>query len=122
MRRQLDIRRLARVLVTVAGGVLLASGAATTASAAGTANPTMSHASQSQYCTDFVNHLSRNLNVSTDRLRTAVARSTRTTIDDAVAKGDLTRAQGDSLKKRFANQSVCPAASAASARTARQTS
>jgi hypothetical protein len=114
MTRLFDHRRLTGMLAAAAGGVLLASGAATTASAAGTTDPAISHSGQSRYCTDFVNHLSRSLDVSNDRLRAAIVQSARDTIDDAVARGDLTKSQADSLKKRFTNNSMCPATATAS--------
>jgi hypothetical protein len=111
MTSHLDIGRPVRLLASSAAGLLLVAGTAVPASAAGTSDATIPYATKGQYCTDFVNHLSRDLNVSPERLRSAAARAARSTVDDAVAKGDLTSSQGDALKKRLSNQNVCPTAS-----------
>jgi hypothetical protein len=112
----LNIARLGRLLACGAAGVLLTAGTMTTASAAG-ASPTgnFPHAKRAQYCRDFVSHLSRDLNISNERTQAAMARAARATVDDAVAKGDLTKAQGDALKRHLAEKNLCAVHSGAAA-------
>lgn len=62
-----------------------------------------------KYCQDFVNHLSADLGISRDRLQTAMAKAGHQTIDDAVAKGDLTKERANAMKARISSQSLCSA-------------
>jgi hypothetical protein len=84
--------------------------AATLSIAASSADITGTSASNSaakHYCASFVNHLARDLRVSPERLQGAVTRAATETIDDAVAKGDLTKKQASSLKSYVAGRPVC---------------
>jgi hypothetical protein len=107
MTPHLDIRSVGRVLACGAAGVLLVTGTVTTAAAAGTSHAANSHAKERQYCRDFVRHLSGDLNISNDRVQSAMARAARATVDDAVSRGDLTRSQGDAIKAHIGEQNVC---------------
>ena len=62
-----------------------------------------------KYCQDFVNHLSADLGINKEKLQAAMAKAGRETIDDAVAKGDLTKERARAMKARISSQSVCSA-------------
>ena len=62
-----------------------------------------------KYCQDFVNHLSADLGINREKLQAAMAKAGRETIDDAVAKGDLTKERARAMKARISSQSVCSA-------------
>jgi hypothetical protein len=115
MPRQIVASRLGRlVLFFGTTAVLITAGTATTASAQSTPSPAHSHARASQYCRDFMNHLSHEVGVSSDKLQAGTARAARSTLDDAVANGDLTRAQADGIKSHVSGQSVCSSPAKAS--------
>lgn len=62
-----------------------------------------------RYCQDFVNHLSADLGINRDKLQAAMAKAGQQTIDDAVAKGDLTKERANAMKARISSQSLCSA-------------
>lgn len=62
-----------------------------------------------RYCQDFVNHLSADLGINRDKLQAAMAKAGNQTIDDAVAKGDLTKERANAMKARISSQSLCSA-------------
>jgi hypothetical protein len=66
-----------------------------------------SNSAGKRYCASFVNHLARDLGVSPDRLQGAGRRAATETIDDAAAKGDLTKEQASILKSYVAGRPVC---------------
>jgi hypothetical protein len=84
--------------------------AATFSIATSSADVTGTDASNSaakHYCATFANHLARDLQVSPERLQGAVTRAATETIDDAVAKGDLTKQQASTLKSYVSGRPVC---------------
>jgi ribosomal protein S20 len=62
-----------------------------------------------RYCQDFVNHLSADLGINKEKLQAAMAKAGHETIDDAVAKGDLTKERASAMKARISSQSLCSA-------------
>jgi hypothetical protein len=91
-----------------AGGVVLPWTSALRARPVIAANGTPSPSSKAaQYCQDFIGHLAKDLGVSTDRVQSAMARAARQTLDDAVSRGDVTKAQADAIRSRLATQPIC---------------
>lgn len=70
-----------------------------TATATATATPS----AQGERLNDFLNKLAGNLNIRPDQLRNGLQQTADQMIDEAVANGRLTQAQGDHLKQRVAN-------------------
>ena len=108
--------------IAISGAALaVAGGAAVAAQASGVnvvpflaASPVASSSPQpgassahGQWCTVFLGHLSADLGVSQDKLASATVKAARQTIEDAVAKGKLTRAQADRLEARLSSGSLC---------------
>src|SRR5215469_5601082 len=110
MAREFHVRRLACALTS---GVVLAAAAAaapagTTAMATGPAGQSPNaHQVASQYCQDFVGHLSHTLGVSPAHVRQALTTAARQTVDDAVARGDLTQQQASGMKSQLSDGSIC---------------
>jgi len=110
MAREFHVRRLA---CTLTSGVVLAAAAAaapvgTTAMATGPASQSPNaHQVASQYCQDFVGHLSHTLGVSPAHVREALTTAARQTVDDAVARGDLTQQQASGMKSQLSDGSIC---------------
>jgi polyhydroxyalkanoate synthesis regulator phasin len=110
-------------LVTLLAGGLAAATVFVTASAAGVtglpfaASPAPSNGSSpgagkarvAKYCDAFVGHVAGNLGKSSNDVKSAMQKAAGQTIDDAVKGGDLTKAQGDALKQKLANNrgSIC---------------
>jgi hypothetical protein len=65
------------------------------------------HQVASQYCQDFVGHLSHALGVSPAHAREALTTAARQTVDDAVARGDLTQQQATGMKNQLTDGSIC---------------
>lgn len=73
------------------------------------AHPRMHAGMRAAYCQDFVGHLSTAAGVGPGQMQSALARAARETVDDAVAKGDLTSEQASRIKTRLSSGSVCNA-------------
>lgn len=94
------------------GVVLAAAGAAAPALASGVAavpSQSPSPGAHAAYCQDFVGHLSRDLGVNQARLQVALTKAASQTVDDAVAKGDITSDQASTIKSRLTSGSICGA-------------
>lgn len=61
------------------------------------------------YCEDFIGHLSRAASISQGRIQQGLAMAAGQTIDDAVAKGDMTNQQAASIKTQLTKGSICNA-------------
>ena len=59
-------------------------------------------AAAGEYCATYRKALAANLGVTEDALTAAARKAAATTVDSAVADGDLTAAAGDRLKARLA--------------------
>lgn len=124
MAREFHVRKLACALTS---GVVLAAAAAaapagTTAMATGPAGQSPNaHKAASQYCQDFVGHLSVTLGVSRARAQEALTSAARQTVDDAVARGDLTSQQAQGMKSQLTDGSICSVNIASGARSYVQT-
>ena len=105
-------------LAGAAAGALLVSGfvVAITAYAAGVqmpqfaatpppAKPTTAQAQQ--YCQSYLNHLAKDLNTSTTKVQDAAKLAFDQTVDDAVNSKQITKAEGDALKAKFAANQLC---------------
>ncbi len=122
------INKLTRLtFVRIAGlaaGVAAVSGAAVlvTASAAGYNLPFLTASSPgagapasldqaaaapSTLCTNFIGHLSADLNTSSGALNAAYQRAIGETLADEVKSGKLTQARADAIKKRLAGRTPC---------------
>jgi hypothetical protein len=122
------INKLTRLtFVRIAGlaaGAAAVSGAAVlvTASAAGYNLPFLTASSQgagapvsldqaaaapSALCTDFIGHLSADLNTSSSALNAAYQKAIGETLADEVKSGKLTQARADAIKKRLAGRPPC---------------
>src|SRR5215472_1608579 len=86
------------------GVVLAAVGAASPALASSVAaapGQSPSPGAHAAYCQDFVAHLAQSLGVNQSRLQVAMTRAASQTVDDAVARGDITSDQANKLKSRL---------------------
>ena len=61
----------------------------------------------SALCTDFLNHLSGDLNTSQAALNAAYQKAIGETLADEVKSGKLTQARADAIKKRLAGKAPC---------------
>ena len=73
------------------------------------AHPRMHAGMRAAYCQDFVGHLATAAGVGSGQMQSALATAARETVDDAVAKGDLTSQQASKIKTRLSRGSVCNA-------------
>jgi hypothetical protein len=107
------LRRPVVLLICAVSSLGLAIAGATSGTTAaakgstGTSGPSAATFATRHYCASFVSHLARDLGVSEERLQSAVTRAGGETIDDAVASGDLTRQQANSLKSYIGGRSIC---------------
>jgi hypothetical protein len=76
--------------------VMLGGGAALAAT--GSSNP----------ASDFLGDVAKRLGISQNKLEDAIQEATIARIDDAVAAGDITKAEGDALKERIRSGDVPP--------------
>jgi|SRR5215472_11041890 len=86
------------------GVILAAAGAASPALAstrAATPSQAPSPGAHVAYCQDFVAHLAQSLGVNQTRLQVALTRAASQTVDDAVARGDITSEQANKMKSRL---------------------
>ena len=85
------------------GVVLAAAGAAPALASSVAAAPTQSPGpgAHAAYCQDFVAHLAQSLGVNQTRLQVALTRAASQTVDDAVARGDITSDQANTMKSRL---------------------
>lgn len=67
---------------------------------AATATPSTDSSSDNPMQT-FLNRLAQNLGISSDKLQSALTKTEKQTVDDAVASGKLTQEQGDRLNQRI---------------------
>lgn len=92
---------------SLGGSPVSAAGLTPTPSAPG---PRSTHGiDRVKYCQDFVNHLSADLGINREKLQAAMAKAGRETIDDAVAKGDLSKERASAMKARISSQPLCTA-------------
>src|SRR5712692_6473201 len=105
-------------LAGAAAGALLVSGAvvAITAYAAGVQMPQFaaspspgkpSSAQAQQYCQAYLNHFAKDLNKSPADVQKAAQQAFGQTVDDAVNNKQITKAEGDALKAKFAANQLC---------------
>jgi hypothetical protein len=105
-------------LVGAATGALVVSGTvvAITASAAGVQMPQFaaspspekhSSAQAQQYCQAYLNHFAKDLNKSTTDVQNAAKKAFEQTVDDAVNGKQITKAEGDALKAKYAANALC---------------
>ncbi|HKF19564.1 MAG TPA: hypothetical protein VKF14_20565 [Candidatus Dormibacteraeota bacterium] len=85
------------------GVVLAAAGAAPAVASSVAAAPGQSPSpgAHAAYCQDFVAHLAQSLGVNQTRLQVALTRAASQTVDDAVARGDITSDQANTMKSRL---------------------
>lgn len=85
------------------GVVLAAAGAAPALASSMAAAPSQSPSpgAHAAYCQDFVAHLAQSLGVNQTRLQVALTRAASQTVDDAVARGDITSDQANTMKSRL---------------------
>jgi hypothetical protein len=69
------------------------------------AKPTTPQAQQ--YCQSYLNHLAKDLNTSTTKVQDAAKLAFNQTVDDAVNSKQITKAQGDALKAKYATNQLC---------------
>jgi len=105
-------------LAGAAAGALLVSGfvVAITASAAGVQLPQFAAspspakpntAQAQQYCQAYLNHFAKDLNKSPADVQKAAQLAFDQTVDDAVNSKQITKAEGDALKAKFAANQLC---------------
>lgn len=87
----------ALIAAALVGGTLINSAFA----ADPTAKPDPAQAGQ--YCQSFRTHLADKLGTDVPALTSAMRSAAEATVDEAVAKGDLTKEQADAIKSRIAN-------------------
>jgi ribosomal protein S20 len=92
------------VIATLVGGTIMSAVAAAPMAepVAVDAAPAAPDAAAGEYCTTYRAALAANLHVTEDELAAAARQAATTTIDKAVADGDLAKAVGDRLKARIA--------------------
>jgi len=67
----------------------------------------ISQATTSAVCTDFITHLTKDLGKSQSQIQSALQQALSQTLADEVKSGKLTQAQADAISKRFANRTLC---------------
>ena len=90
----------ALVVAALVGGALIRTVAAESPAATPSSSP---GAKGAQYCQTFAAAFAKNLGVDVSALQPAAKSAADATIDAAVAKGDLTQAKADAMKKRIAD-------------------
>ena len=85
----------ALIAAALVGGALIGSVAAESPAATPTADP-------GPYCQSFRNHLADELGTDASGLASAFRSAATTTVDEAVAAGDLSAERADAIKKRLA--------------------
>jgi hypothetical protein len=91
----------ALVVAAIVGGTLISSVLAAPA-ATGTHTTTPADDADGTYCQAYLDALAGELGITTDELTAAGAAAASTTIDAAVAAGDLTEERGTAIKERIA--------------------
>ncbi len=112
------IRRLfaaAVVAAALGGGVVVAAASTGVRLPSAATSPTPGRASGQPAraqagCERFIGHLAQDLGKGEADVRSAIAKAAAQTVDDAVKAGDLTSAQGDRLKARLNERSLCTGA------------
>jgi hypothetical protein len=113
--RFLRIAGLALGAVAVAGMAVLITASASglnlglrPAGATQAASPSsISQATTSTVCSDYLTHLSKDLGKSQSQINAAIQQAIGETLADQVKAGKLTQAQADAIKARYAKRSVC---------------
>lgn len=90
----------ALLVAALVGGTLIRNVAAESPAASSAPSP---DASGAQYCQTFYAALAKNLGVAVSALEPAAKSAADSTIDAAVANGDLSAAMADAMKKRIAD-------------------
>jgi hypothetical protein len=114
----LRVAGLAAGAAAVSGAVVLVSASAagyTLPFLASSTSPTQTTAASldqqagqpSALCTDFLNHLSGDLNTSQAALNAAYQKAIGETLADEVKSGKLTQARADAIQKRLAGKAPC---------------
>lgn len=113
----LRVAGLAAGAAVVSGAVVLVSASAagynlpfltTSSSPSQTTSVSLDQAGQpSALCTDFLTHLSADLNASPAALNAAYQKAIGATLADEVKSGKLTQARADAIQKRLAGKAPC---------------
>ena len=113
----LRVAGLAAAAAAVSGAVVLVSASAagyslpflnTSSSPSRTTTASLDQAGQpSALCTDFLTHLSADLNVSQPALDAAYQKAIGETLADEVKSGKLTQARADAIRKRLSGKAPC---------------
>ena len=113
----LRVAGLAAGAAAVSGAVVLVSASAagynlpfltTSSSPSRTTTASLDQAGQpSALCTDFLTHLSADLNASPAALNAAYQKAVGETLADEVKGGKLTQARADAIQKRLAGKAPC---------------
>jgi hypothetical protein len=113
----LRVAGLAAGAAAVSGAVVLVSASAagynlpfltTSSSPSRTTTTSLDQAGQaSALCTDFLTHLSADLNASPAALNAAYQKAIGETLTDEVKSGKLTQARADAIQKRLAGKAPC---------------
>lgn len=113
----LRVAGLAAGAAAVSGAVVLVSASAagynlpfltTSSSPSRTTTASVDQAGQpSALCTDFLTHLSADLNTSPAALNAAYQKAIGETLADEVKSGKLTQARADTIQKRLAGKAPC---------------
>ena len=90
-----------RVLIAAGAAAFIGVAAAGTVALASTPTPTAGRGSGQDYRQVFISKLAAGLGIDQSKLTGAVKQASVATIDEAVAKGDLTKDQADKLKARM---------------------
>ena len=100
----------AAVLITASAGGLSIGFRPAASSHPNSTNDTASlnqASSASSVCSDFISHLSGDLNKSQDQVNAAIQKAIGETLADEVKNGTLTQAQANKLKQQLASQPPC---------------
>jgi hypothetical protein len=113
----LRVAGLAAGAAAVSGAVVLVSASAagynlpfltTSSSPSRTTTASLDQAGQpSALCTDFLTHLSADLNASPAALNAAYQKAIGETLADEIKSGKLTQARADAIQKRLAGKAPC---------------
>ncbi|MFI5283858.1 MAG: hypothetical protein ACHQ0J_12120 [Candidatus Dormibacterales bacterium] len=113
--RHLRIAGLALGAVAVAGMAVLVTASASgltlglrpAASTQQASRSSLSQATTSTVCSNFISHLASDLGKSQSQLNSAIQKAIGETLADEVKSGKLTQAQADKIKTRLAGQALC---------------